>query len=185
MRKLLSIMMLISFSFIQAQTLKSPEEFLGFKVGTDYKIADYATIQKYFKHLSENSDKILYQDIGKTTLGKDMFMAIISSPENLKSIDKYKKIIHQLSDPRKINDADAMQLTKDGKVVVLVTCNIHSTEIASSQMSMEFAYTLANGSAPEKSIKALNDVIFIIMPSINPDGTTMVVDWYNKYLNTE
>jgi len=185
MRKFLSVLLLVSFSFIFGQNLKSPEEFLGYKVGADYKIADYATITKYFKHLSENSDRILYQDIGKTTLGKDMFMAIISSPENLKSIDKYKKIIQQLSDPRKINDTEAMQLTKDGKIVVLVTCNIHSTEIASAQMSMEFAYTLANGTAPEKSNKALNDVIFILMPSINPDGTTMVVDWYNKYLNTE
>lgn len=185
MQKLLSVLLFVSFSFIVGQNLKSPEEFLGYKVGADYKIADYTTITKYFKHLSENSDKILYQDIGKTTLGKEMFMAILSSPENLKSIDKYKKIIQQLSDPRKINDADAMQLAKDEKVVVLVTCNIHSTEIASSQMSMEFAYTLANGSAPEKSNKALNDVIFILMPSINPDGTTMVVDWYNKYLNTE
>src|SRR3989339_30537 len=132
MQKLLSVLLLVSFSFIVGQNLKSPEEFLGYKVGADYKIADYATITKYFKHLSENSDKILYQDIGKTTLGKEMFMALISSSENLKSIDKYKKIIQQLSDPRKINDADAMQLTKDGKVVVLVTCNIHSTEIASS-----------------------------------------------------
>ena len=175
---------LITFS-VQSQTLKSPEEFLGYKVGTDYKIADYETITKYFKHLSENSDKIHFEVIGKTTLGKDMFMAIISSAENIKNLSKYRDIIKQLSNPRNLNDETAHQLAKDGKVAVLVTCNIHSTEIASSQMSMEFAYDLVSNNSSEKTLKALDDVIFIIMPSINPDGTTMVVDWYNKYLGTE
>jgi len=185
MRKLISILLLVSFSFIIGQNLRSPEEFLGYKVGADYKIADYETISKYFKLLSENSQKIHYEIIGKTSLGADMFMAVISSEENIKNLDKYKAIVKRLSDPRKINDDEAKQLAKDGKIVVLVTCNIHSTEIASSQMSMEFAYNLASGNASEKSNKALNDVIFILMPSINPDGTTMVVNWYNKYVNTE
>ena len=119
---------------IYSQTLKSPEEFLGFKVGADYKIADYETITKYFKHLSENSKKILFQNIGKTSQGRDMFMSIISSEENLENIDKYKSIIKKLSDPRKISDEEAIKLSKDGKIIVLVTCNIHSNEIASSQM---------------------------------------------------
>lgn len=60
MRKLLSVLIFVSFMLVIGQNLKSPEEFLGYKVGTDYKIADYVTIQKYFKHLSENSDKIIY-----------------------------------------------------------------------------------------------------------------------------
>ncbi|MHB9040339.1 MAG: M14 family metallopeptidase, partial [Melioribacteraceae bacterium] len=184
-RLLVFILLLFSFISINSQTLKSPEEFLGYKVGSDYKIADYPTISKYFKYLSENSQKIHYEIIGKTSLGAEMFMAIISSEENIKNLEKYKSIVKKLSDPRTITDDEAKQFSKDGKVVVLVTCNIHSTEIASSQMSIEFAYNLAAGTAPEKSIKALNDVLFILMPSINPDGTTMVVDWYNKYVNTE
>ncbi|MCX7874808.1 MAG: M14 family metallopeptidase [Melioribacteraceae bacterium] len=170
---------------IFTQTLKSPEEFLGFKVGTDYKIADYETITKYFKHLSENSKKILFKNIGKTSQGRDMFMSIISTEENLSQLDKYKKIIDKLSDPRKTNQQEAEELAKEGKIVVLVTCNIHSNEIASAQMSMELAYDLINGKASEKSLNALKDVIFVLMPSINPDGTTMIVNWYNKYLGTE
>lgn len=172
-------------SFVSAQILKSPEEFLGYKVGADYKIADYETITKYFKHLTENSKKITFEVIGKTSQGRDMFMSVISSEENIANIEKYKSIVKKLSDPRKITDAEAAQLAKDGKIIVLVTCNIHSTEIASAQMSMEFAHKLVSGTATEKSNKALMDVLFVIMPSINPDGTTMVVNWYNKYLNTE
>lgn len=182
--QIISVLMLIP-AFVNPQNLQSPEQFLGYKVGADYKLADYVTITNYFKYLSENSDKIKFEIIGKTTLGKDMFMAVISSAENMKNIDKYKEIVKQLSDPRKLNDDQAKTLAQEGKTIVLVTCNIHSTEIASAQMSMEIAYDLINNTAPKKSIEALNDVIFILMPSINPDGTTMVVDWYNKYLGTE
>ncbi|MFA3783976.1 M14 family zinc carboxypeptidase [Melioribacteraceae bacterium 4301-Me] len=178
-------LLLISTATVISQTLKSPEQFLGYKVGSDYKIADYETIQQYFKHLAENSDKIIYREIGKTSLNRNMFMAILSSSENLKNLDKYKQIISELSDPRKISDDVAHKLAQEGKVVVLVTCNIHSTEIASAQMSMELAYKLITGTAPQKVNESLNNIIFLLIPSLNPDGTSMVVDWYNKYVNTE
>lgn len=181
-----SLVLLFLFtSIIFSQQLKSPEEFLGYKVGADYKIADYETIQKYFKHLSEFSKQIIYQEIGKTSQKRDMFMAVISSEENIRNVEKYRDIIKKLSDPRKISDAEAETLAKEGKAIILVTCNIHSTEIASAQMSMELAYNLITGKSSQEVINSLNDVIFILMPSINPDGTTMVVDWYNKTLNTE
>jgi len=179
------ILLLTVSSLMFPQQLKSPEEFLGYKVGTDYKIADYETIQKYFKHLAELSKQIIYQEIGKTSQKRDMFMAVISSEENIRNVDKYRDIIKKLSDPRITSDAEAEALIKEGKTIILVTCNIHSTEIASAQMSMELAYNLITGKTSQEVISSLNDVIFILMPSINPDGTTMVVDWYNKTLNTE
>ncbi|HOI28740.1 MAG TPA: M14 family metallopeptidase [Melioribacteraceae bacterium] len=185
MIKRLILISLVLTSFLFAQQLKSPEEFLGFKVGADYKIADYETIQKYFKHLSEFSKQIVYEEIGKSSLKRDMFMAIISSEENIKNMEKYRSIVKKLSDPRNISDEEAASLAKEGKTVVLVTCNIHSTEIASAQMSMELAYNLITGKSSAEVISSLNNVILILMPSINPDGTTMVVDWYNKTLNTE
>lgn len=179
------VLLFLVTSIIFSQQLKSPEEFLGYKVGADYKIADYETIQKYFKHLADFSKQIIYQEIGKTSQKRDMFMAVISSEENIRNVEKYRNIIKKLSDPRKISDTEAETLAKEGKVIILVTCNIHSTEIASAQMSMELAYNLITGKSSQEVINSLNDVIFILMPSINPDGTTMVVDWYNKTLNTE
>ncbi|NUN10025.1 MAG: hypothetical protein HUU54_12710 [Ignavibacteriaceae bacterium] len=171
--------------YIAAQNVKSPEDFLGFRVGADYKIASYETIQKYFRHLAENSDKLIYREIGKSTLGREMFMAIISTPDNLRKLDHYVSISKRLSDPRKLNEETAAQLSAEGKVIVLVTCNIHSTEIGSAQMSMELAHDMITGKSEKEVLNAMNDVIFFLMPSINPDGTTMVVDWYNKYLGTE
>ncbi|MGB9664414.1 MAG: M14 family metallopeptidase [Ignavibacteria bacterium] len=173
------------FSQNSFSQLKSPEEFLGYPVGADYKVANYETIQKYFKHLSENSKMIIYEKTGKTAQKRDMFMAIISTEENIKNLERFREISRKLADPRKLSEEDAKRLIKEGKIVVLVTCNIHSTEIASAQMSMELAYKLITKTTSEKTNKALNDVIFLLIPSINPDGLSMVVDWYNKYLGTE
>lgn len=183
--KIFLLFYFLLFTQLSFAQLKSPEEFLGYPVGADYKVADYETIQSYFKHLAANSEMIVYEEIGKSVQKRDMFMAIISTEENIKNLEKYREISIKLSDPRKLTDELAKQLAKEGKIVVLVTCNIHSTEIGSAQMSMELAYKLITKTAPEKTNKALNDVIFILMPSINPDGLTMVVNWYNKYLGTE
>ena len=168
-----------------SQVLQSPEQFLGFRVGADYKLADYETIQKYFKHLAANSGRLLYEPAGKTVQGREMFSAVISSEENIRNLEKIRETVRKLSDPRTLTDEDARRLTKEGKIIVLVTCNIHSTEIASSQMSMELAYDLVTRQGRAETLDALRDVVFLLMPSINPDGTTMVVNWYNKYLNTE
>jgi hypothetical protein len=89
-----------------------------------------------------------------------------------------------MADPRALTPEQARELTAKGKVFVLVTCNIHSNEIASSQLAMEWAHDLCAAQDP-KTTKRLDDVVVLLMPSINPDGTDMIVDYYRKFLGTE
>src|SRR5512137_1911978 len=79
---------------------QAPTQFLGFEVGADRTLADYRQIASYFKHLSENSPRVQIETLGKTTNGNDMFMAVISAPENLKNKAKYQEIARKLADPR-------------------------------------------------------------------------------------
>ncbi len=81
--------------------------------------------------------------------------------------------------------AEAEKLAKEGKIIVLVTCSLHASEIAASQMSMELAYKLVTGDTPFDAAAVLRDVIFLLVPSINPDGNQMEVDWYRKFLGTK
>jgi len=162
-----------------------PEEFLGYKVGADRKLADYTQIMAYFEKLDKESGRIRVLNIGNTTLGKRMIMAVITSEENMSHIDKYREITKKLRDARDLNEEKARQLSKEGKIIVLITCNIHSTEIASSQMSMEFAYKLVTGKTPFDADEILKDVIVLLIPSTNPDGEQMVTEWYRKYLGTK
>ena len=73
--------------------------------------------------------------------------------------------------------------SREGKAIVLVTCNIHSTEIGASQMAMEWAHALATAEDAETK-RRLDDVVLLLVPSLNPDGQIMVTDWYRKNLGT-
>lgn len=180
---LCTFLFLIFPFYLVAQT--SPDEFLGHQVGADRQLADYQQIQEYFQKLDSESDKIKVLTIGESTLGKPMIMAVISSEENMDNLEKYTAITKKLRDARNLSPEEAKSLSQEGKVILLITCNIHSTEIASSQMAMEMAYLLVTGKTPFDAQKALKDVIVLIFPTINPDGQQMVTDWYKKYLGTK
>ena len=51
-------------------------------------------------------------------------------------------------------------------------------------MAMEFVHDFATTEDPGK-LAWMDDVVLLLMPSINPDGQVLVVDWYEKYLGTE
>ena len=169
--------------FLYPQT--PPDDFLGHKVGADRKLADYNQIQAYFKKLDQESERVKVIEIGTTTLKKPMIMAIITSEENMSKLDTYRDIAKKLRDPRSTPPEEAKRLAKEGKAIVLLTCNQHATEIGSSQMAMELAYKLAVGQTPFDAEKVLNDVIVLLVPTSNPDGQQMVTDWYRKYVGTK
>jgi hypothetical protein len=170
-------------AFLSAQT--SPEQFLGFKVGADRKLADYTQIKAYFEKLASETPKLKLFTIGESTLKKPMIMAAISTPENLAKLDRWKEITHKLRDPRTTSSEEARKLAKEGKAIVLITCSLHATEIAASQMSMELAYDLVTGKTFFDAGKILSDVIVLLVPTHNPDGNQMVADWYKKYVGTK
>jgi len=178
-----TFVLLVLPCFVIAQT--SPEEFLGHKVGADRKLADYTQIQAYFQKLDSESEKMKVLTIGKSTLGKPMILAVITSEENMADLEKYTDITKKLRDARGLTPEDAKDLAKQGKAILMITCSLHATEIAASQMAMELAYLLVTGQTPFDADKALNDVIVLLSPTINPDGQQMVTDWYRKYVGTK
>ena len=161
----------------------SPEEAIGFPVGADYKLARWETITGYLRSLAASSDRVSFEERGKTTEGLDFVLVLISSPENLANLDRHKAIQKKLANPQEHDMTELERLAREGKVVVMISCNIHSTEIASSQMSMELAYQLATENTP-KIKEILENTILLLIPSANPDGLNMVVDWYEHTVNT-
>jgi hypothetical protein len=181
MKRAFLLIALVALSATAA--VQTPSQFLGFEVGADKNLADYKQIVRYFRALAAGSPRVQVQDLGKTTLGEDFIMAVISSEANIRNLPRIKAIAKQLADPRGLSDAQIDALVREGKSVILVTCNIHSSEIASSQMAMEWAYTLATANDPETK-KRLDNVVLLLVPSLNPDGENMITDYYRKFVGT-
>lgn len=163
--------------------LKTPKEHLGFNVGDDRKLADWDQITSYFEHLS-SSERMLLQEFGTSTEGRKMIYATISSPENLANLDRYKEIQKMLADPRNLDESQAQELIEEGKSIVLITCSVHATEVGGAQMSMELAHELMTRD-DQDVMEILENNIFLFVPSLNPDGLDLVVDWYKKTLGTK
>jgi hypothetical protein len=164
--------------------IPSPKAVLGFTPGDERTIADWGQITDYFARLDKASDRVVVRKIGETTLKRPIIVAIISARENLWALDKFKAIQRQLSDPRLVkSEQERERLIESGKVIVTISCSIHSTEIVASQMSMALAYELATAKdAPTREI--LQNTILLLIPSANPDGVDIVANWYRKTLGT-
>jgi len=182
----------IHFSSIHLEANQSnipaPADVLGFTPGDDRKLASWDQVVEYFKRLDQASDRVVFEELGKSTMGKPFVMATISSPANLKRLEEFKKIQEQLADPRKlgspeVRDRKAAELISRGKTIVLITCGIHSTEVGSTLSSMLIAHRLASANDP-RTLEILRNTIILLVPSLNPDGVDIVKNWYDKTLGT-
>ena len=181
------IFVLVWFLFLPviafAQAIPSPQDAFGFRMGTDYHLIDWGQICSYIQRVGQQSDRVTVQELGKSTLGKPFLLVTISSRANIKNLARLKAIQHQLANPYDLSEANAQNLAREGKAVILITLNIHSTEIASSQESAELVYKFATTQDP-KLLRILDKVVILLVPSLNPDGQQMVVDWYRKTVHT-
>jgi hypothetical protein len=156
--------------------------------GDDRKLASWNQVIEYFAALSKSSDRVKFEELGKSTMDQPFVMATISAPENLARLDEYKHIQELLADPRQLGpvgarDRKAAELISRAKTIVLITCGIHSTEVGSYLSSMLIAHRLASSNDPE--IQAiLKNTIILLVPSLNPDGVDIVKNWYDKTLGT-
>ena len=180
-----------SVALAQTRAIPAPSDVLGFTPGDDRKLASWAKVVEYFQKLAAASDRVKFEEIGKTTMGAPFVYATISAPENLARLDEYKNIQRQLADPRLLHsptnlmmaDRKAASLIKRGKTVIAITCGIHSTEVGSYLSSMLIAYRLASSNDPEVQ-EILRNTIILLVPSTNPDGVDIVNNWYQKTLGT-
>jgi len=175
-RTLTLCLLLLSPAFAAVPT---PESHFGHKIGVDNELLDWDKVVTYFQSLEKSSDRIKFKELGKTVEGRPQIAVTISSAANIKNLDHYLDIQRRLSDPRRTTPAEAARLATEGKTIVMITCSIHATEVASTHTAVEFAYRLLTEDNPKfKAI--LDNVIILLEPSQNPDGVDIVTRWYRK-----
>jgi hypothetical protein len=162
----------------------SPEKFFGFQMGADRKIARWDKIVDYYQLLEKQSDKLKVVNMGPSTEGNPFLLVIISSPANLARLERLREVNARISDPRGIPESEIRKLVAEGKAVICQTMSLHATEIGGTQMAQELTYDLLTRT-DEETRRILDNVVFFLVPSFNPDGQIMVTDWYNKWVGTE
>jgi hypothetical protein len=171
---------------VQAQqpaALVAPEKFFGFQMGADRKLANWDKLHDYYRLLAKDSNKIKLVELGKSSEGRPYIALFISSPANLAKLDRYRQLNARLADPRGLGEPEAKALVAEAKAVIVQSFALHSSEVAAAQTAAEFVYESLTRT-DEEAARILDNVISIVMPSINPDGTQMIADWYMKFVGT-
>jgi len=185
--RLISILLTLVFSgaaLAQGQPITSPETFFGFRMGADRKLARWDKLVEYYKLLERQSPKIRVVEMGHSTMGNPFLALFISSPANLAQLDQLRQINARLSDPRGVSETEIKRLVAQGKVIIVQSMGLHSSEVAASQMAAELVYDLVQRS-DEETTRILDNTVAIMIPCFNPDGEILIADWYNKYVGTE
>jgi hypothetical protein len=162
----------------------TPQSVLGFSVGADFELANYEQSLDYFQRLDAASDRLMLQEVGTTSFGRPWYVAIISSAANIRDVEHYREIAHRLAYPGDMGDAEARRLAAEGKAIVHIDGGLHASEVAHGQHTIQLAYDLVTGDDDPEIRDILDDVILVLWFSINPDGQTMVSDWYYSNLGT-
>ncbi len=167
----------------QTAAMQTPEQFFGFKIGTDGELARYPKVVEYMQYLARTSDRVKFEELGKATMGAPYVLVTISSAANLARLDRLVAITKRLSDPRGLSEADAQKLVHEGVPFYLLFATIHSTELGNGQAIIEVAHRLATGNSPEIR-EILDNTVLLLVPSQNPDGQNLVIDYWYKEKGT-
>lgn len=164
--------------------IPTPESVLGHEVGADFHLATFEESIDYFRQLDAATDRLELREVGRTSFGRPVYIALISSAENLRNLDRHREIALRLAHPRGLTDAEARALADEGRALVHIDGGLHATEVAHAQHTIQLAYDLVTGDGDPEIAAILDNVILMLWPSINPDGQTMIAEWYRSNLGT-
>ncbi|MDB4892730.1 MAG: peptidase carboxypeptidase [Gemmatimonadetes bacterium] len=162
----------------QGRKITTPKQAFGFNLGDDYRLANYTQLEKYWKTLAIESDRLKLVDIGLTAEGRHQYMAVITSPANQKKLDHYRGISKRLAMAEGLTDDQARALAKEGKTVIFMDGGLHSTETVGHQALMELAFQMVSRN-DEETMRFLDDDILLLCLA-NPDGMELVSNWYMR-----
>ncbi len=169
----------VAVSPLLAQSrVTSPVDFFGHEVGADYVLFNYERMHEYVIRLANESDRMVLDTIGLTEEGRPQFQAIITSPENHANLERYREISRRLAKSEGVSREEAERLASEGKAVIWIDGGLHATEVLGAAQLTEMIYRL-NEYQDAETLRILDDVV-ILATHANPDGMTLVSDWYMR-----
>jgi hypothetical protein len=171
-------LLLLAAPVAAQERVTNPEDFFGHEIGADYLLFNYEKLHEYFIRLAGESDRMVLDTIGYTEEGRPHIQAIITSPANHANLDRYKEISRRLARAEGVSREEALRLAAEGKAIVWIDGGLHATEVLGAAQLAEMVYRL-NEYTDAETLRILDDVI-ILATHANPDGMTLVSDWYMR-----
>jgi hypothetical protein len=175
-KKLILAFLILSTTQVSAQ-VPDPKSHFGFNIGDDYQLANYTQTEAYFKKIASSSNRTKLVDIGKTEEGRSQYMLIVSSPENIKNLEKYKAISQKLAQAE-ISIEEAKKIANDGKAIVWIDGGLHATETVGAHQLIQTIYEFT--SRTDAETQRILDNVIILFTHANPDGQELVANWYMR-----
>lgn len=174
-RKTVISFLLIFYVLSAAAQLKSPEQFLGYKIGDRY--TPHWKIVSYFQHVAANASAMMkLQQYGETNEGRPLLVAFISSADNIRNLEQIRMNNLRLANLAKDK---AAAIEEGAPALIWLSYNVHGNETSSSEAAMLTLYALTDPSNTQTK-EWLNNTVIIIDPCINPDGRDRYVNWFNS-----
>ena len=165
MKKLLLLFIASISFFTVAQDLKSPSEFLGYELGSQF--TRHHRVVDYYQYLSQTDpQRVQLQEYGQTNEGRPLLLVYFSSPENISNLENIRTAHLENTEGK----------GSPTKAIVWMSYNVHGNESVSTEASMQTIYELLT----QKS-NYLKNTVVIMDPCVNPDGRDRYVNWYNQY----
>ncbi len=162
------------FTFFICSTyaqVQSPEQFLGYKIGTKY--TPHWRIVEYYKHVAANaSSTVKLQPYGHTHEGRPLMVAFVSAPNHISNLENIRttNLGFATGKAGNVNNVPA---------IVWLSYNVHGNETSSSEAGMLTLFALVDPTN-QKTKQWLQNTVVVMDPCLNPDGRDRYVNWFNS-----
>ncbi len=180
----LPVMLLFSLGFgsLCLGQVTDPEDYLGYKPGADFHLMTYEKAIGYLEQIAGESERIQIFDMGPTSFGRRMKYAVISSEANMAQLESYKEINKKLSLGRGVSKEEAEQMAEEGKAIIWIDVGLHASECSPPQHAVQLAYDIVTEN--DRRTRLIRENVIFLLVFANPDGMTMVSEWYTKHIGT-
>jgi hypothetical protein len=155
-----------------------PATIMKAEPGSDYFLANYTQTTEWLKRIATESDRMKLLSIGQTAEGREQYMAIVSSPGNIKNLEHYRDIAKKLALAKDLTDDQAHALANEGKAMVWIDAGLHATEVSNAQAHIQILREMLTKNDPE-TLRLLGDDVMLFVWA-NPDGLELVANWYMR-----
>lgn len=155
--------------------IPTPKSLLGYNIGEYF--TDHSQMEAYIHALAEAApERVKIIHIGRSYERRNMYLVLISAPENMNRLEEIREAITRLRDPRKTSQAEADNIVAETPVIAFMNYANDGNESAAFEACLQTAYHFAAGEDDE-TLAILKNAVIILNPAHNPESHQRYTAW--------